>query len=151
MIGHHGVTLSSRLARGVLPLPQKGYLASREVILAFTILGPPALSPIKLILVHCHISLSVLLLKSQAYCEGEALQWKEFAIAVRLGGDSFTFCPPWWLKSQALAGAGYSAHAAAGVKFSVAKAVNTKDRGGQMAVFVRNISLAPTRHPNLNC
>lgn len=53
--------------------------------------------------------------------------------------------------SRALAGAGYSAYAAAGVKFSVAKAANTKDQGGQMAVFVRNISLAPTRHPNLNC
>lgn len=53
--------------------------------------------------------------------------------------------------ARALAGVGYSAYAAAGVKFSVEKAANTKDQGGQTAVLVRNISLAPTRHPNLNC
>lgn len=53
--------------------------------------------------------------------------------------------------ARALAGDGHSAYAAAGVKFSEAKAANTKDQGGQTAVLVRNISLAPTRHPNLNC
>lgn len=38
--------------------------------------------------------------KEPSASEGKALQWKEFAIAVRLGGDCFTFCPPWWLKSH---------------------------------------------------
>lgn len=99
MIGHHGVTLTCRLAPEVLPPASKGLFFCKGAYCYYCFQSASnvtykAGSAALLHLAGCASA------KQQSVSKDKALRWKAYATVVRLGADCFAFLPPPWLKSH---------------------------------------------------
>lgn len=153
MIGHHGVTLICRLAQAVLPPSSKGLSCCKGSYCHyyfqssgnFTYNTASAALPD---LVGCASA------TQQRASKKRAPWWKACAIAARPWGESFVFLllGGWRVTRQSLSWGWTWCSGCCWLKSSVMKAASTEDQGGLTPVPTsRDISLAPTRHLNLNC